>query len=189
MWQFSVLFTETASHDCNQHIARRYSGLPWDGFHAFSSMCLLTVPTEALEMLSLRPADTRHIQKNKLFTSCRDLTSETNGQEVSSDMCQMNWCACGIFHQKTVTSHFPFLCLSYKISTWILHSCCQGSGKVNFALYQAVKAQTGVELYIHSFFYLSCRYVGLTTLPPSCSDCLEIWESLPSGTLRACPGL
>jgi len=31
--------------------------------------------------------------------------------------------------------------------------------------------------------------VGLTTLPPSCADCLEIWEPQPSGTLRACPGL
>jgi len=30
--------------------------------------------------------------------------------------------------------------------------------------------------------------VGLT-LPPSCADCLEIWEPQPHGTLRACPGL
>jgi hypothetical protein len=27
--------------------------------------------------------------------------------------------------------------------------------------------------------------VGLTTLPPSCADCLEIWESEAPGTLRA----
>jgi hypothetical protein len=31
--------------------------------------------------------------------------------------------------------------------------------------------------------------VRLTTLPPSCADCLEIWEPRPPGTLRACPGL
>jgi len=31
--------------------------------------------------------------------------------------------------------------------------------------------------------------VGLITLPPSCADCLEIWEPQPPGTLRACPGL
>jgi hypothetical protein len=31
--------------------------------------------------------------------------------------------------------------------------------------------------------------VGLTTLLPSCADCLEIWEPQPPGTLRACPGL
>ena len=34
------------------------------------------------------------------------------------------------------------------------------------------------------------RCVGLTTLPPSYADCLEIWEPQPpGGTLRACPGL
>jgi hypothetical protein len=33
------------------------------------------------------------------------------------------------------------------------------------------------------------RCVGLTTLPPSYADCLEIWEPRPPGTLRACPGL
>jgi hypothetical protein len=31
--------------------------------------------------------------------------------------------------------------------------------------------------------------VGLTTLPPSNADCLEIWKPRPPGTLRACPGL
>ena len=31
--------------------------------------------------------------------------------------------------------------------------------------------------------------VGLTTLPPSCADCLEIWEPQPPGIMRACPGL
>ena len=35
----------------------------------------------------------------------------------------------------------------------------------------------------------SCQCVGLTSLPPSCADCLEIWEPQPPGTLRACPGL
>ena len=33
------------------------------------------------------------------------------------------------------------------------------------------------------------RRVGLTTLPPSCTDCLEIWEPHTPGTLMACPGL
>ena len=30
------------------------------------------------------------------------------------------------------------------------------------------------------------RCVGLTTLPPSCADCLEIWAPKPPGTLWAC---
>ena len=33
------------------------------------------------------------------------------------------------------------------------------------------------------------RCVRLTNLPPSCADCLEIWEPQTSETLRACPGL
>jgi len=33
------------------------------------------------------------------------------------------------------------------------------------------------------------RCVGLTTLPPSCADCLEIWEPQPPGNFWACPGL
>ena len=33
------------------------------------------------------------------------------------------------------------------------------------------------------------RCVGLTTLPLSYPDCLEIWETNPSGNLKACPGL
>jgi hypothetical protein len=33
------------------------------------------------------------------------------------------------------------------------------------------------------------RCAGLTTLPPSYTDCLEIWAPQPSETLRACPGL
>ena len=33
------------------------------------------------------------------------------------------------------------------------------------------------------------RCLGLTTLPPSCVDCVEIWEPQPPGTLRTPPGL
>jgi hypothetical protein len=33
------------------------------------------------------------------------------------------------------------------------------------------------------------RCVDLTTLPPSCADCLEILEPQPAGTPRVCPGL
>jgi len=31
--------------------------------------------------------------------------------------------------------------------------------------------------------------IGLKTFPPSCAECLEIWEPQPPGTLRASPGL
>jgi hypothetical protein len=33
------------------------------------------------------------------------------------------------------------------------------------------------------------RCVGLTILPRSCADCLEIWKPQPPGTLGASPGL
>jgi hypothetical protein len=33
------------------------------------------------------------------------------------------------------------------------------------------------------------RCIGLTTLPPSCADCLQIWEPQPPGPLMACLGL
>jgi hypothetical protein len=33
------------------------------------------------------------------------------------------------------------------------------------------------------------RYVGLTTSPPSCADCLEISDPQIPVTLRACPDL
>jgi hypothetical protein len=35
----------------------------------------------------------------------------------------------------------------------------------------------------------SGRWVGLTTLPPSCADFLEIWEPQTPETLTACPGM
>jgi hypothetical protein len=40
--------------------------------------------------------------------------------------------------------------------------------------------------------FLGCkggRFLGLTTLPPSCADCLAIWDPQPPGTLWACAGL
>jgi hypothetical protein len=33
------------------------------------------------------------------------------------------------------------------------------------------------------------RCVGLTTLPPSCADCLQVWEPQLPGILSACSGL
>ena len=33
------------------------------------------------------------------------------------------------------------------------------------------------------------RFVGLTNLPLSCADFLEVWESQPPGTLTTCAGL
>jgi hypothetical protein len=35
----------------------------------------------------------------------------------------------------------------------------------------------------------SGQYIGLTTLPHSCADCLEIWEPRLPGSVRVCPGV
>jgi hypothetical protein len=32
------------------------------------------------------------------------------------------------------------------------------------------------------------RCVEMATLPPTCADCLKMWEPQPAGTSRACPG-
>jgi hypothetical protein len=50
-----------------------------------------------------------------------------------------------------------------------------------------VSAQCIVE--ISACLIVPIRCVGLTTLPPSCADCLKIWEPQPPGTLRDCQGL
>ena len=44
--------------------------------------------------------------------------------------------------------------------------------------------------YHHKYFLggKGGQCIGLTTLPPSCADCLEIWESQPLGTLWTCAG-
>jgi hypothetical protein len=46
------------------------------------------------------------------------------------------------------------------------------------------------EMSTRNNFWGECgRCVGLTTLPTSCADCLEIWEPQPHGTLWTCPSL
>jgi hypothetical protein len=38
-------------------------------------------------------------------------------------------------------------------------------------------------------YFQGVKGVELTTLPPSCADCLEIWKPQPPETLRASSGL
>jgi hypothetical protein len=46
-----------------------------------------------------------------------------------------------------------------------------------------------LEMYKQNFLGGRGRRCLRLTLPPSCADCLEIWEPQPLGTLRACSGL
>ena len=68
----------------------------------------------------------------------------------------------GIFHWHNRSSHIMALGLTQPLTEMSTRNISRGKGG---------------------------RCVGLTTLPPSCADCLEIWEPQPPGTLRACPGL
>jgi hypothetical protein len=51
------------------------------------------------------------------------------------------------------------------------------------------KCPVSLEIRTASITYSCGRWVGLTTLPHSQTDCLEIWEPQLPGKFRACPGL
>jgi hypothetical protein len=71
---------------------------------------------------------------------------------------------------------FPMVLLEFFIDIILLAALCQLSLQQEWVpgIFRGVKGG---------------RCVELTILPPSCASCLEIWESQPPGTLRACPGL
>jgi hypothetical protein len=67
----------------------------------------------------------------------------------------------------------------------------------NFTWYEYRNSQhgPGVDSASYRNKYQECflggkggRCVWLT-LPPSCADCLEIWDPQPPGSLRVCPGM
>jgi hypothetical protein len=68
----------------------------------------------------------------------------------------------------------------------IFNSYNPSSRTMVLASTQPLKEKSYQEYFVRS---KSGRCVGLTTLPPSCADCREIWEPQPPGTLRTCPGL
>ena len=57
-----------------------------------------------------------------------------------------------------------------------------------FWLHYDPKVDSASNRYEYQQYFLGVKAVGLTTLPPLCDDCYEIWEPQPPGTLRACPG-
>jgi len=61
------------------------------------------------------------------------------------------------------------------MALWLTHSLTE-MGTRNISWEEGVGGKGG-------------RCVGLTTLPPSSAECLEIWEPQLPGTLRACPSL
>jgi hypothetical protein len=68
----------------------------------------------------------------------------------------------------------------------------------NFSLTESFRPHSGPEVdsacntNVHQEYFLGGkggRCVRLITLPPSCADCLEIWEPQPAVNFKACPGL
>ena len=62
----------------------------------------------------------------------------------------------------------------------------------NFSLTYSFRPHYGPGLTQSVTYFLGGkggRCLGLTTLPPSCADCLEIWEPQAPGILWACPDL
>jgi hypothetical protein len=113
-----------------------------------------------------------------------------------------------------VTLHFPTRSLSVIISTTIFPMPCLFSSIINKipcnvscitprAVPMVIKPVTLLQSRLHPMVLRLTpplltgiipggkggRYVGLTTLPLSCADCLEIWEPQTPGTLTACPGV
>ena len=81
------------------------------------------------------------------------------------------------FHHKDLGNHLLQLCPKV-----VKHP-------VYVSYYLRVSASNRKE---YQEYFLGCRgglSVGLITLPPSCADCLEIWEPEPPGTSRACKGV
>ena len=122
-------------------------------------------------------------------------------------------CICfGVLYFKFLWKHFGFNCTSAHYlggtwwRSWLRH--CATSRQVAVSIPDGVTGifhwhnsspphygpgidSTSNRNEYHEYFLggKGCRCVRLTTLPPSCADCLEIWEPQPSGTLRVCPAL
>jgi hypothetical protein len=102
---------------------------------------------------------------------------------------------CGVYHFDSFTDTECFLYLQHKSQVTHLSKLRQNTWHNPFGRTMALgSTQPLTEMSTRN---ISCgrgggkggRCLGLTTLPPSCADCLEIWEPQPSGNLRACPGI
>ena len=77
--------------------------------------------------------------------------------------------------------------LMVRINVYVISKTAQGKMLCRMYVYVCVY----IYIYIPGIFpgVKGGRCVGLTTLPSSCANCLEIWERQPPGTLQACNGI
>jgi hypothetical protein len=69
--------------------------------------------------------------------------------------------------------------------SWLRH--CTTSQKVSGSIPDGVDTASNRNEYQEYFLWRKGSWcIGLTTLPPPCAYCHEIWEPQPPGTLRVC---
>jgi hypothetical protein len=59
----------------------------------------------------------------------------------------------------------------------------------SFRPHSGPRDNSGSNRHEYQQYFLGVKGVGLKTLPPSCADCLEIWEPQHPETPRACNGI
>jgi len=60
---------------------------------------------------------------------------------------------------------------------------------LTYAIYISLFSSSTLNALHLTRIFKGGRWVGLTNLPTSCADCLEIWETQPPGKFRACTSL
>ena len=74
----------------------------------------------------------------------------------------------------------------------VMGSILNGVIRISFRPHYGPAVDSAPNRIEYQGYFLGCkggRCLGLRTLPPSCADCLEIWEFQTPRTLKACPAL
>ena len=156
-----------------------------------------------LQLLCLHAIICFYTQNDRTDKSHTHITqhndSTTQGFTFSGDECHIMWCHRifpGAFDECTASRHGHTVVQFVEAPRYKPEGCrfdsrwCQW----NFSLTSSRTMAMGLTQpltneYQEYFLVGGGRCVGLTTLPPLCADCLEIWELQPPGTLMAWPGL
>ena len=75
------------------------------------------------------------------------------------------------------------------ILDWILHFHNPSGHTMVLELTQPLTEMSSRYIFLLGGGVQGSQCVGLTSLPSSCANCLEMWECQPPGTVRTCPGL
>jgi hypothetical protein len=93
-----------------------------------------------------------------------------------------------VFLVFSVFIRLSHLSINTSHSVTVLIMCTYNTGFITLGLTQPLTEMSTRNISWGGGGSKGSRCIGLTTSPSSYSDCLEIWESEPHATLRACPG-